>query len=96
MHSDHGLTSRAIMGLEFGCFSRYNEDAKCFAAQCFWGESEMQESPYFGEGHVSVLWLRYDATCRKDAGSRPDEVNEIVFNLPNPSGHTRPGSSLSL
>jgi hypothetical protein len=34
-------------------------------------------------------WLRHCATSRKVPGSRPDEMNP-VFNLPNPSGPTRP------
>jgi hypothetical protein len=34
------------------------------------------------------------ATSRKVAGARPDEMN--VFNLPNPSGSTRPWGLLSL
>jgi hypothetical protein len=39
-------------------------------------------------------WLRHYAANRKVAGSRPDEVN--FFNLPKPSGRTRPWGSVSL
>jgi hypothetical protein len=39
---------------------------------------------------VSSVWLRRYATSRKVAGSTPDEVIFFFFNLPNPSGRTRP------
>jgi hypothetical protein len=41
-------------------------------------------------------WLRYYATSWKFAGLRPDEVNEIVFNLPNSSSRTMPWGLLSV
>jgi hypothetical protein len=41
-----------------------------------------------------AYWLRHYATNRKVTGSIPDEVT--FSNLPNPSGRTRPWSSLSL
>jgi hypothetical protein len=39
-------------------------------------------------GHAAAQWLRHYGTNRKVAGSIPDFV--IFFNLPNPSGRTRP------
>jgi hypothetical protein len=30
-------------------------------------------------------WLKHYATIPKDAGSRPDKINEFFFYLPNPS-----------
>jgi hypothetical protein len=46
-------------------------------------------------GHAVAYWLKCNATSRKAASSRPDEVNEII-NLPNPSGSIRPWGLLSL
>jgi hypothetical protein len=40
--------------------------------------------------------LKHYAISWKVEGSRPDEVNEHFFNLPNPSGRTRPWGLLSL
>jgi hypothetical protein len=40
--------------------------------------------------HAVAQWLTHYATSRKVAGSRPDEVNELSFNLPNPSSTTWP------
>jgi hypothetical protein len=39
--------------------------------------------------------LRDGRGGRKVAGSRPDEVNDVI-NLPNPSGRTRPWSLFGL
>jgi hypothetical protein len=44
-----------------------------------------------------VTYGRVGATRRKVAGSRPEEVNAFFFfNVPNPSGCTRPWGLLSL
>jgi hypothetical protein len=45
----------------------------------------------------SVVLRRY-ATSRKVGGSRPDEMNNsfFFFNVPNPSGSTRPWGLISL
>jgi hypothetical protein len=47
-------------------------------------------------GHTVGYWLRHCAASQKVAGSRPDEANEYVFSVPNPSGRTKPWSSLSV
>jgi hypothetical protein len=44
---------------------------------------------YIYRGTAVTKCLRRYATSRKIVGSRPNEVNEF-FNLPNPSGRTRP------
>jgi hypothetical protein len=44
--------------------------------------------------HAVAQLLRQYATSQKVAFFRPDEV--ISFNLPNPSGRTRPWGSISL
>jgi hypothetical protein len=44
--------------------------------------------------HTVAQWLRHYATTRKVAISRPDVIS--FFNLPNPSGCTRPWRLLSL
>jgi hypothetical protein len=44
--------------------------------------------------HLEVL--RYYATSRKVAVSRPDEVNDFLFNVPNPCGLTGLWGLLSL
>jgi hypothetical protein len=46
--------------------------------------------------HRVVEWLRHYATSWKVTRSRPDKVNEVFFNLPNPSGRTRLRSLLSV
>jgi hypothetical protein len=45
-------------------------------------------------GHAVAQWLRHYATNREVAGSIPDVI--FFFNLPNPSGRTRPWGLLSL
>jgi hypothetical protein len=42
-----------------------------------------------------AYWLRHYATIWKITGFRPDEVNELFCNLPNPSGHSRTWGLLS-
>jgi hypothetical protein len=45
-------------------------------------------------GYAVAYWLKHYATSQKVVGSRPNEVK--LFNLPNPSGSTRPWGSFSL
>jgi hypothetical protein len=47
-------------------------------------------------GHEVAQWLRHYDTRLKVADSRPDEVNDFIFNILNPSGRTRPWGLLSL
>jgi hypothetical protein len=60
----------------------------CPAVHAFYSISK------FIDEHKHILFSV--ATCRKVAGSRPDEVNEFFLNLPNFSSHTRPWRLLIL